>query len=480
MYDVAIIGAGITGTSIARELSKYQLRILLLDKNNDVAGEATMANSGIIHNGHTARQGKLKGKLTLQGSRMFEDLCRELEVPFKKTDMLIVGFDEEDEKAIYELYDRAAANCIDGIRIIGREEALRIEPVLDEHVRCAMLNPGCGLIDPWELCIALAENAVCNGVELRLNAEVNDLTQTNGFFEIKTSRENYQADIVINCAGMYADKINGMTGSAPYTIEPKRGQYVVLDRSPDYKINHIISHCKTDKEKGVFLIPTISGNLMIGPDMEGVDDREGKETTASRMDHLKQSALKLSSSIPMHRTIRSFSGLKAKCSIGDFFIEESKEVEGFINVAGINNPGLTSSPAIASHVAGIVGSIFTRTGNRLSTNHDFTATRSKIITFKEVPDADKTDWIRRNPAYGRIVCRCEQVSEGEINDAIHRNPGATSVKGVKKRTRASMGRCQGSYCGLRIVGLLASELNLSMDQVLYENVGSNLLPDSMP
>lgn len=476
MFDVAIIGAGIVGTAIARELSRYSLRILLLDKNSDVGGEATMANSGIVYNGHSARREKLKGRLTLDGSRMFPELCQELDVSCRRTDMIIAAFDEEDDKALAELYSRATANDIEGVRLISGEEALEREPLLNGKVRSALLNPGCAVVDPWELSIALAENAVKNGVELRLRSRVTAIEKLDGFFGvIVNGGQRFESHVVINCAGAFADTVSSMTDSAPFSIEPKRGQYAVLDRSQELAPKHIIAHSKSENEKNILIIPSISGNVLLGPHMEKATGKESKETTAEAMDKIMKSAGKITRLAAHRRVIRSFSGLKAKCSLGDFLIEESRETPGFIHVAGINNPGLTSSPAIALMVTGIIRGIRERNGQTWAANPEYDPHRTRIASFKDMPDDEKNCWIGKDPSFGRIVCRCEQVSEAEIRSAIRRGAGAESVKAVKKRTRAGMGRCQGGFCGPRVTELLAAELGRPMDEIVYENSGSWLL-----
>jgi len=481
MFDIAIIGAGIVGASIARELSRYRLRILLLEKNSDVGGEATMANSGIVYNGHNTRKEKMKGRLTLAGSRMFPELCRELDVTYKSTDMIIAGFDDEDIKALAELYERAAGNGIAGARLVDGAEALRLEPLLNGNVRSALFNPGCAVVDPWELCIALAENAIRNGVELRLRSQVTAIERQDGGFVLTVNgEERCVAALVVNCSGAYADRVNAMTASAPFAIEPKRGQYAVLDRNADFHPRHIICHSKSESEKNAMIIPAVSGNVLIGPHMEKVSGKEAKETTAEAMEKLMKSAAKISGAAAGQRVIRSFSGLKAKCSLGDYYIEESREVPGFIQAAGINNPGLTSSPAIAARVAGIVRGIWEREGREWAANPGFDPRRTRITPFRRIPDQEKNDWIVGDPAYGRIICRCEEISEGEIRAAIRRGAGAETVKSIRKRTRAGMGRCQGGFCGPRVTELLASELGRPLDEIEYENGGSRLLIEPLP
>ncbi|MBY9081482.1 NAD(P)/FAD-dependent oxidoreductase [Paenibacillus sp. HN-1] len=477
MYDIAIIGAGIIGTAVARELSKYDLRILLLEKNNEIANEATKANSGIVYNGHTARAEKLKGRLTLRGRQLFEPLCRELGVAFKPTDMLIVGFDDEDDEAIRELHARAVKNGIKGARLIDRDEILQREPNVNGKVRTALLNPGCGLVDPWELCLALAENAAMNGVQVMTNTEVTGLTSQADGIIVSTIDGNFACRAVISCAGVHSESINTMSGSNHFTILPKRGQYAVLDRNSDFQVSHIVAHCKSEKEKSVFLIPTVHGNVMIGPIMEPAENASARETTAAQTAKLLHSARKIAPRVPERMIIRTFAGLKAKCSLGDFLIEESQSMPGLIMAAGINNPGLTCSPAIAVHIAGMVGDLFARAGRTLEPNAAFIPGRGDMLPFSSLSDSEKNALIREHPGYGRIVCRCEAVSEEEIRDSIRRVPGARSTGGIKRRTRAGMGRCQGGFCEPRVVRLLAEELDGNMNKILMENKGSEILAE---
>lgn len=478
MYDITIIGAGIVGTAIARELSKYDLNILVLEKNNEIANEATKANSGIVYNGHTARPEKLKGRLTLRGRQLFEPLCRELGVAFKPADILVVGFDDEDVAAIGELYARAMRNGIAGARILNRDEILEREPNVNAEVISALLNPGCGLVDPWELCYALAENAVENGVAFMTNMEVTGITPIDDGLLVKTASSSFSSRIVISCAGVHSEVIDAMTGSNQIRIIPKRGQYAVLDRNSGFQIHHILAHSKSEKEKSVFLIPTVHGNVMIGPSMEPADGPSSRETTSAQTAKLLHSARKIAPGLPDGRIIRSFAGLKAKCSQGDFWIEESAQLPGLIMVAGINNPGLTSSPAIAEHISGMVGGLLARGGLALQPSASFNPCRSGAVSWSALSAVEKNSLIREQPGYGRIVCRCETVSEEEILDAIRRTPGARSVGGIKRRTRAGMGRCQGGFCGPKVAVLLAGELGDKLTGVLLENKGSELLAET--
>lgn len=480
MYDVAIIGAGVIGTFIARELSRYKINIVIIEKENDVSNGATMANSGIVYDGYHSKADRMKGNLIPKGNQMYDKLCEELDVPFKRIGSLVVGSNEEDMEKIKKLYKKGIANKVPDLRIIDREEVLRMEPNLNPEIKFALYSPTCGITSPFELTVALAENAMDNGAELLLNSEVIDIKKLDKRFQIITKEKQLEAKYVINCSGVYADKINSMVEEAPsFKIDVKRGQYLVLDKSAGNLIKNVIQQSKTENEKGILLIPTVHGNLMIGPGLEETNDKEGTETTAEMLNSICKKAIKTCPNIPLNQVIRSFSGLKAKGDTGgdagDFIIEESHEAKGFINVAGIASPGLTCSPTISELVVKMVKNMFERNEEAFIEKENFNPKRRKVIRFKELKDKEKVELIKNNPKYGRVICRCETITEGEIIDAIHRNAGATTVKGVKKRTGASLGRCQGGFCGPKIVEILARELGKEMHEILYDNQSSYIL-----
>lgn len=476
MYDVAIIGAGIIGTFIARELSRYKLNIVIIEKENDVANGATMANSGIVYDGYHSKADRMKGKLVPRGNELFDKVCEELDVPFKRIGSLVVGSNEEDMEKIKKLYKKGIANKVPDLRIIDREEVLRMEPNLNPEIKFALYSPTCGITSPFELTVALAENAIDNGVELLLNSEVIDIKKLDKEFKIITKEKKLEAKYVINCSGVYADKINSMVEEVPsFKIDVKRGQYLVLDKNAGNLVKNVIQQGKTENEKGILLIPTVHGNLMIGPGLEETDDKESVKTTAEMLNSICKKAIKVCENIPINQVIRSFSGLKAKSDTEDFVIEESQQAKGFINIAGIASPGLTCSPAISEIVVKMVKNIFERNEEAFIEKENFNPRRRKVIRFKELKDNEKVELIKNNPKYGRVVCRCGTITEGEIVDAIHRNAGATTVKGIKKRTAASMGRCQGGFCGPKIVEILARELGKEMNEVLYGNEDSYIL-----
>lgn len=477
MYDIAIIGAGIAGAAIARELSRYKLKIALIEKNSDVANEATAANGGVIYDGYNVKADRFKGKLTLRGNALYDGLCRDLGVPFSRIGLLIVAFRQEDRKTLEDMYNKGAAN-VPGLRILDRDEVLAMEPELSDKVAAALYSPTCGIIYPWELAIALVENAMDNGVELLLDSEVTNMEKTADGFKLSLTDSVVSAKYVINCAGINAAKINEMLASPSFQISPKRGQYIVLDKSGGL-IKRIIFPCKTDDGKEASVIPTIGGNLLLGPAMESIEDGEANQVTEEKLAFIRGSVKKISAKIPLEQTIQAFAGIKAKAYIGednsDFVIEESPEVKGLINVAGINSPGLTCAPAIAEYVTGIVKNLYRTAGEDLREKADFNPCRKPPVRFKELDERQKAAVIKADPRYGRIICRCETVTEGEIVAAIHRTCGATTLKGVKRRTGSGLGRCQGGFCGPKIVEILARELGKEMDEVRYDNENAYIL-----
>lgn len=471
MYDVAIIGAGVIGTFIARELSRYKLDIALIDKENDVSNGTTKANSAIIHAGYDAKFGTNKGKFNAQGNPMFDKICEQLDVPLKRLGSLVVGFDEEDMTTIKELYDNGRKLGIPQIAILDYKKVKEKEPNISDSVVGALHAPTCGIIGPWELAIALAENALENGVELLLNSAVKDIERSKGIYRIITEDKEILCKYVINCAGLYADKINDMVGASYFKIIPRRGQYFILDKNAGDLVNSVIFQCPTKLGKGVLVAPTVHGNIIIGPDAEDLSVRDNLSTTAERLEFVKKSAVKSIPEIPFHKIITSFAGLRAEPSTGDFIIEESKDAKGFINVAGIKSPGLSSSPAIAKYVVELVRNM----AGELEEKEDFNPRRRKVIRFDTLSDKEKVNLIKSDPRYGRIICRCENVTEGEIVDAIKRKAGAKTVDGIKRRVRPGSGRCQGGFCGPRVVEILARELGKDMKDIVKDGKDSYIL-----
>ncbi|MBS4534448.1 NAD(P)/FAD-dependent oxidoreductase [Clostridium sp. D2Q-14] len=472
MHDVTIIGAGIIGTFIARELSKYQLNVLLLDKENDVSKGATRANSAIVHGGYDAKPGTLMAKFNALGNPMFDKVCKELGVLFERIGSLVLAFDNEDMKTINELFQQGIENRIPGMDILLGSEIRRMEPNISRKVIGGLYSKTAGIIGPWELAIALTENAVDNGVKLSLNTEVRDIECIGNKHRLITNKGMIDTKYVINCAGVYADKINDMVSNDIFSITPRRGEYYVLDKGTggDF-INKVLFQCPTKLGKGVLLTPTVHGNMLIGPNAEDLEDKTATETTYEGLEFVKKVSNKSSDNIPYSKNIRTFAGLRAQPSTGDFIIGEAKDAKGFINVAGIKSPGLSSSPAIAKYIVELLDHIF----DGLKMKEDFNPIRKKPIIFMELNDDEKKELIKKDSSYGRIICRCEMITEGEIVEAIRRNPGATTVDGIKRRVRPGAGRCQGGFCGPRVVEILARELDEEPEKILKDMKGSNIL-----
>lgn len=471
MYDVAIVGAGVSGTLIARELSRYNLKTIILEKDNDVSNGTTKANSAIIHSGYDAAFGTNKGKFNALGNPMFDKLCEELDVPFKRIGSLVVAFSDEEMKTIKELYDNGQKLQIPNIEIVNGEKVRAMEPNLSEEIVGALYAPTAGIVNPWELAIAAAENAMENGVELKLNAKVIDISKVDGGYKISTSDGEIEAKYIVNCAGVYADKIHNMVSAPTFEIKPRKGQYYLLDKSAGNLVNSVIFQCPTKMGKGVLITPTVHGNVLVGPDSEDIENKEDLETTMDRMSFIRTSATKACNNIPFNQVITSFAGLRAEPTGGDFIIEESKDAKGFINVAGIKSPGLSASPAIAEYVTEIIEGI----EGKLNKKNDFNPIRREVIRFEELSNEEKAEMIKKDPRYGRIICRCENITEGEIVDVIHRKAGATTVDGVKRRIRPGMGRCQGGFCGPRVMEIIARELGINISEVVKSEKNSEII-----
>ncbi len=471
MYDITIIGAGITGTFIARELSRYQLKIVLIDKENDVANGTTKANSAIVHAGYDAEAGSLKARFNVRGNELYEAVCKELHVPFKRTGSLVVAFNEQEMKTIEELYHRGIENGVPQLEILDREGVRGVEENLSEEIIGALYAKTGGIVGPWELAIALAENALENGVELLLNSPVTSIKKQADGYRITAGDQQLQSKIVINCAGLYSDEINNMVNSPSFEILPNRGEYNLFDKSVGNLVNTTVFACPSEAGKGVVVMPTVHGNLLIGPTAEYVDSKSSVETTLAGLASISEHALHTLKQVGFQNVITSFTGLRAKVKSKDFIIEESKEAAGFINVAGIDSPGLTSAPAIAEYVVELVkGKI-----EKLEANPNYNPNRRPSIHFMELSDTEKARLIEKDPRFGRIICRCEQITEGEIVDVIRRKAGARTLDGVKRRARPGSGRCQGGFCAPRVMEILAKELDVEITEVVKDGKASYIL-----
>jgi glycerol-3-phosphate dehydrogenase len=471
MYDVAIIGAGIIGTSIAREIAGYNLKAILIEKESDVANGTTKANSAIIHAGYDPEPGTLKAMLNVRGNRMFEGLCAQLGVPYQKIGSLVVALSEEELQTLKKLYERGLKNGVCGLEIICKEQLKEMEPVLSDTAVGALYAPTTGIVDPYLLAIALAEHAVENGVEVRMNSPVTSIKKAGGCFLVNCPGGTLLAKYVINAAGLYADSIHEMVSPSTFKILPNRGQYYLLDKSAGRFVKHVIFPCPTALGKGVLISPTVHGNLLVGPNHEEVEGKIFTQTTAEGLESVKFQAGKIAKGLPFHEVITSFSGLRASSASGDFIIGEAEEAKGFINVAAIDSPGLAASPAVALYVLELLQEIGGPCGKKTGYN----PVRKNYTPFMELPDEEKARLIKADPRYGRIICRCENITEGEIVRAIQGPVGARTVDGVKKRARTGCGRCQGGFCTPKVMNIIAGELGIDLNEVTKDGPGSYIL-----
>jgi glycerol-3-phosphate dehydrogenase len=468
MYDIGIIGAGITGSIIARQLSRFNLKIVLIEKNSDVADETTKANSGIVHSGYDAKPGTLKAELNCKGNPMFDDLCRQLDVAFERIGSLTIASNDEELFALKQLYERGLKNNVPNLSLLNKQQVKQIEPNINANVIGALLAETAGIVDPFGLAIALAENAIDNGVQLKLETEIIAINHLDSFYELKSADETIRAKYVINCAGVHADKINELLCPAIFKIIPRKGEYLIYDKKCAKAVNHVIFQCPSDKGKGVLVTPTAHGNLMIGPNALEVNDKDDNATTSLGIDEIIASASRSVEKLPANMTITNFAGLRASADKDDFIIEELNNHKGFINVAGIESPGLTASPAIAEYVINILKN----SGLQLKEKSKFNPIRKPMVHFMQLADSEKNRLIEKDKTFGKIICRCESITEGEIIDAIHRSAGARSVDAVKRRVRAGMGRCQGGFCAPGIIKILARELKKNECEILKDGLGS--------
>ncbi len=459
MYDIAIIGAGVIGGMIARELSFYKLDICLIEKENDVAMGATKANSAIVHAGFVAKEGTLKAKLNVAGSKMMPAVAKALGVKYINNGSLVVGFNEEDYAHLSSLLERGTKNGVEGLKLLSRKEILDIEPKIGKDVTCALYAPTGAIVCPYDLAVSAIGNAMDNGVDLKLNFPVTDITRADGYYTVRSESEEISARYVINCAGVYSDAIAKMAGDGSFDVHPRRGEYVLLDKTCGDMISHTVFVTPSKMGKGILVSPTVDGNLLLGPTAIDGEDKTDKEVSPEFFASIFDIAERSVTGIPKNKTITSFCGLRSVGSTGDFIINCPKE--GFVNVSGIESPGLSASPAIAVYVRDMLK----ESGLCLTEKENAVRTRRSMHAFRDADREAKNKMIKENPAYGRIICRCETVTEGEILDAIRTNPKATDLDGVKRRTRSQMGRCQGGFCSPYIMELLSRELNKPLEEI---------------
>lgn len=471
IYDGVLIGAGVIGCAIARELSRYGGKFCLLEKNEDVCTGTSKANSAIVHGGFDAKSGTLMAKMNVLGNQKMDQVARELDIPFKRNGAMVLCFEEAGIPKLEELLKRGIANGVEGLRILNRQEALALEPALSDSVCAALYAPSSGIICPFELTLGFAENAADNGVEFRFHSEVTAIQREGELYRITTGDgAQLETRAVINCAGVYADVIHNMVCEDKLEITPRKGEYILCDKKVGNLVSHTLFQLPTALGKGILVSPTVHGNLLLGPTAQDQEDKEATDTTAPGLDTvLKKAALSVRE-LPARQAITSFCGLRAHTQADEFILQES--AEGFFDAAGIESPGLSSAPAIGDYMAQMVAE---KLG--LKKKENFNPIRRGVVRAAELSFEERAKLIEENPAYGQIICRCEMVSEGEILSAIHRTLGATTLDGVKRRTRAGMGRCQAGFCSPRVMDILARELGLPLTEIRKNSPGSRIVTE---
>lgn len=468
--DVIVIGAGVTGCAAARELSRYQLDILVLEKEEDVCCGTSKANSGIIHSGIDCKPGTIKARMNLLGNEMMGALAEELDFPFVRNGSLVLCFSEADRPRLEALYKQGRTNGVSGLRILEKEELHALEPNLSEEAIAGLHAPTGGIVCPFGMNIALAENAAENGVTFRFDTEVLTMRKISGGFRLETNAGPLEAKCVVNAAGVYADKFHNMVSEHKIHITPRIGEYCLLDKTAGGLVRQTIFQLPTKAGKGILVTPTVHGNILIGPTARDIEDKDATDTTAEGLSKVLSSAKRSVPGLPERQVITSFAGSRAHEEGGEFILGQPKDAPCFIDAAGIESPGLTSAPAIGAYIAETVCSLFAPAANPA-----FNGRRRGILDPKTLSQEAYAALIQREPAYGNIICRCETVTEGEILDAIRRPLGAKSLDGVKRRVRAGMGRCQAGFCSPKVMEILAREHRVSPLEITKSGRGSAVL-----
>ncbi len=476
-YDVAVIGAGVCGAMITRELSKLDMKVVMLEKYSDVSMGTSKANSAIVHAGFDAEVGTLKAKLNVQGASLMAYYCNKLNVPYKNIGSLVVAYSWEDMQTLDVLFERGFENGVPNMEIISKERLKEMEPYISDEAIGALWAPTAGIVSPYELTIAATENAVMNGARVKRNSGVFDIEYKDDWFILSTASGVIKARYVINCAGIFSDQIAKMIGDTSFRLIPRKGEYYLLDKTEAKMVNHVLFKCPSPMGKGILVTPTAHGNVLMGPtaiDLD-FDSKLDVDTTIEGLDTVKKEVSQVIPQLTTRNVITSFAGLRAHIDAdhADFVIGPSSANSKFINVAGVESPGLTAAPAIARYV----GKIFREMAPQYQKKADFNSYRPAPVRVNELSLEERKALIARDPRYGRIICRCEGITEGEIIDAIKAPCGARDVDGVKRRTRSGMGRCQGGFCGSKVVEILARELGVPINQITKHGNRSKILYD---
>ncbi len=472
IYDVAIIGGGVVGGLLARELSRYRITLCILEKEEDVAMGTSKANSAIVHAGFDAVPGTLKAKLNVKGAFLMPKITKELGVPYQNNGSMVLAFTEEDLGHIRMLYQRGLDNGVPDMKLLSPEEVWELEPNVSREIKGALLASSAGIVCPYELTIGAIGNAMDNGVELMRSFKVASIQETEeGFLLTSEDSQEVSARYVVNAAGIYSDEVAAFMGGCGVTITPRKGEYMLLDKTQGRTVSHTIFQPPSAMGKGVLVTPTVDGNLLLGPTAVDQKDKEDTSTTAEGLNSLSEAAKRSVPDLNLRAVITSFAGLRATPDNHDFTIAPSEKNGRFINAVGIESPGLSAAPAIAEYIRDLLK----EAGLALEEKEDFHPIRPPYAKFRERTEEERKALIQKDPRYGRIVCRCETVTEGEIIEALTRNPKAVDMDGIKRRTRAGMGRCQAGFCTPITVELLAQELGIPTEQVTKFGKGSEML-----
>ena len=474
-YDVAIIGAGISGAIVAFGLAKYNVKVAVLEAGIDAASGSTRANSAIVHAGYDAKEGTLKAKLNVRGCEMMEGLAKQLGVHYSRCGSLVIGFTDKDLKHLHLLKARGDLNGVPDLEIIDGERLHEMEPRVAAAAKFALWAPSAGIVCPYDLAYALCENAVTNGTDFYFEYKVSKIEREDGLYILSDGKKKVKAKYVVNAAGLFVDEIANMLGEKlPFDIIPRRGEYMLLDKSEISTASHTLFVTPSEKGKGILISPTVDGNIIVGPNANVVESKADTSVTEEGLDEIAEGAKVIVPSIRLDTTITTFAGVRATPTSGDFYIQESNKFKKFIHVAGIESPGLASAPAVGEYVIDILRGC----GLELTEREDYIPTRTKegnCKLFYDMNEEERAAAIERDSRYAKVICRCEMVTEGDVVNAIHRPVIARTVDMVKRRTRAGMGRCQGNYCRARIAELIASELNMELLEVKKFTSKSNLL-----
>lgn len=470
--DIVIIGAGAVGSALARELAKYKLDVTVVEKNEDLGGDSSKSNSAIIHTGYDAKPGTLESQLVVAANPMYDKITKDLDIPFSRIGALLPAFTQEQFEQLPALKHKAMLNRVYDIEYLTGEQMLKMEPNLNPEVKGGLYIPRESIIDPFLLCIALAENAADNGVHFLLGTKCTGIKVEEGAVTtVQTTAGDIQTKYVINAAGLYCDEIAGYVGKADYYVTPRKGQFYILDKNTSCKVGMIILPIPTKVTKGKLMCPTIHGNMLVGPTAEDMLDKEDKSTNAAGLESIATDVRKMIPNVNLRDTITQYSGLRAQRNPEGLNIDVYDDLKGYVNISGVRSTGLTGSVAIAKYVVDLM----IEGGMHAEFKTDFNPIRKGTPIFAELSNEERAALIAKDPRYGNVICRCETVTEGQICDAIHRTLGARSVDGVKRRLRAGMGRCQGGFCGPRVIEILARELGITPEEVRKNDPGSEML-----